>query len=400
MGRSDEVSSEGTHADALGVLLSAPEVGASERDALLAAFDGGWIAPAGPDLAAFEQDLAAATGRTHAVGLASGTSALHLGLTALGLGPGDDVLVPTLTFVATANAVVHAGATPVFVDCDDTWTIDVDLVEQELERRVRDGQRAPAAIVPVDLYGRCADHDRLAAVAARYGVPVLVDAAEALGATYRGRPAGSQGIAAALSFNGNKIVTTSGGGAFVTDVAALAARVRHLATQAREPVLHYEHKDVGFNHRLSNLLAALGRPQVAELASRVARRRAVGAAYRAALAGAPGVTFMPEPDVEESARGTVPTWWLTCLTLEPGVARRGRDELIAALAERGVESRPVWKPMHLQPVYRDHRIIGGERAARLFETGVTLPFVHEVSPHGRPGLIDEVCALLAAHLDA
>lgn len=382
----------------LGVLLSAPEVTATERAALLAAFDGGWIAPAGPDLAAFELDLAAATGRAHAVGLASGTSALHLGLLALGVGAGDEVLVPTLTFVATANAVMHAGATPVFVDCDATWTIDVDLVEAELGRRARAGERAPAAIVPVDLYGRCAEHDRLAAVAARHGVPVLVDTAEALGARYRGRPAGAQGVAAALSFNGNKIVTTSGGGAFVTDDAALAARVRHLATQAREPVLHYEHRDVGFNHRLSNLLAALGRPQVADLAQRVARRRAVSAAYRTALADAPGVTFMPEPDALESAQGTVPTWWLTCLTLEPGVARCDRDGLIAALAAHGVESRPVWKPMHLQPVYREHRMLGGARAARLFETGVTLPYVHEVAPHGRPGLTAEVCALLAAQL--
>ena len=391
---------EPSRLDALGVLLSAPEVGTAERQALLAAFDGGWIAPAGPDLAAFEDDLALATARTYTVGLASGTSALHLGLLALGVGPWDDVLVPTLTFVATANAVMHAGATPVFVDCDDTWTIDVDLVEQELDRRARAGERAPAAIVPVDLYGRCADHDRLAAVASRHDVPILVDAAEALGARYRGRPAGSQGVAAALSFNGNKIITTSGGGALVTDDEALAARVRHLATQARELVLHYEHRDVGFNHRLSNLLAALGRPQVADLAGRVVRRRAVAAAYRTALAGAPGVVFMPEPDVEESAKGTVPTWWLTCLTLEPGVARCDRDGLIAALAARGVESRPVWKPMHLQPVYRDHRVLGGERAARLFETGVTLPYVHEVGPHGRTGLIAEVCAVLAAHLDA
>lgn len=380
------------------VLLSAPEVGPTERAALLEAFDGGWIAPAGPQLAAFEADLARATGRAHAVGLASGTAAIHLGLVALGVGPGDDVIVPTLTFVATANAVVHAGARPLFVDVDATWTLDVGLVAIELERRARAGLRQVAAVVPVDLYGRCADHDALAEVAARHGVPVLVDAAEALGATYRGRPAGADGAAAALSFNGNKIVTTSGGGALVTDDAGLAARVRHLATQAREPVLHYEHRDVGFNHRLSNLLAALGRPQVADLGARVARRQRVAAAYRAALADAPGVAFMPAPFADEAARGTVPSWWLTCITLDPQVARLDRDGLIAALDAAGIESRPVWKPMHLQPVYADAPVLGGDVAARLFTTGVTLPFPHEVPPHGRPGLLDEVCGLLAGLL--
>jgi dTDP-4-amino-4,6-dideoxygalactose transaminase len=382
------------------VILSAPEVGTRERAALLAAFEGGWIAPAGPDLDAFEADLARVTGRQHAVGLSSGTAAIHLGLVALGVGPGDEVLVPTLTFVATANAVVHAGARPVFVDCDETWTIDVELVEEELERRARSGARQIAAIVPVDLYGRCADHDRLAALATRYGVAVLVDAAEALGATYRGRPAGADGVAAALSFNGNKIVTTSGGGALVTDDAALAARVRHLATQAREPVLHYEHEDIGFNHRLSNLLAAMGRPQVADLTARVSRRRTVSHAYRVALLGAPGVSFMPEPDAAETDLGTVPSWWLTCVTLEPDVARLDRDGLIAALGAEGIESRPVWKPMHLQPAYRDAPVRGGTVAARLFDTGVTLPFPHEVAPHGHAGRVSEVATLLARLLDA
>jgi dTDP-4-amino-4,6-dideoxygalactose transaminase len=366
------------------VLLSPPEVGAAERAALLAAFDGGWIAPVGPDLAAFEDELAVATGRRHAVGLSSGTAALHLGLLALGVQPGDDVLVATLTFAATANAVAHAGATPVLVDCDSTWTIDVGLVDAELRRRASAGLRQPAAIVPVDLYGRPAEHDALADVARAHGVPVLVDAAEALGASYRGRPAGAQGDAAVVSFNGNKIVTTSGGGALVTDDATLAARVRHLATQAREPVLHYEHRDVGFNHRLSNLLAALGRPQLADLAGRVERRRSVAARYRAALEHRPGVTVMPDVSVEEAAHGTRSSWWLTSLTLEPGTAVRDRDALIAALDARGVEARPVWKPMHLQPVFADAPRLGGDVSARLFATGVTLPYVHDVAPHGRP----------------
>jgi dTDP-4-amino-4,6-dideoxygalactose transaminase len=383
----------------LRVLLSAPEVGADERAALLAAFDAGWIAPVGPELAAFEAELSQTSDRRFAVGLSSGTAALHLGLRAMGIGAGDDVLVASLTFVATANAVVHAGARPVLVDADATWTMDVELVAAELSRRAREGERLHAAIVPVDLYGRPAAHDELQALGDRYGIPVLVDAAESLGATYRGRPAGALGRAAVLSFNGNKIVTTSGGGAFVTDEEELAHRVRHLATQAREPVLHYEHREVGFNQRLSNLLAALGRPQLAALGERVARRRHVAERYRAALAHLPGVRFMPEVEADEAARGTMASWWLTSLTLDPALARCGRDELIAALAAKGVESRPVWKPMHLQPAHAQAPRLGGDVSAQLFATGVTLPFVHAAPPHGRPTLIDDVCELLVGLLD-
>jgi dTDP-4-amino-4,6-dideoxygalactose transaminase len=384
----------------LRVLLSAPEVGPAEREALAAAFDAGWIAPVGPDLDAFERELAAVTGRRHAVALSSGTAALHLGLRALGVGVGDDVLVATLTFVATANAVVHAGARPVLVDCDDTWTMDVGLVAAELARRAAAGLRQPAAIVPVDLYGRPAAHDELVACAEHHGVPVLVDAAEALGASYRASPVGAQGRAAVLSFNGNKIVTTSGGGALVTDDQALAVRVRYLATQAREPVLHYEHREVGYNYRLSNLLAALGRPQVADLAARVERRRAVAGRYRDALSSLPGVSFMPEVTPEETRRGTRASWWLTSLTLDRESSTVDRDGLIAGLAAAGIEARPVWKPMHLQPVYASAPRLGGERAAARFADGVTLPYVHATAPHGRPGLIDEVCGRIVELLEA
>jgi dTDP-4-amino-4,6-dideoxygalactose transaminase len=201
-----------------------------------------------------------------------------------------------------------------------------------------------------------------------------------------------------LSFNGNKIVTTSGGGALVTDDADLAARVRHLATQAREPVLHYEHREVGFNQRLSNLLAALGRPQLATLSERVARRRAVAQRYRDALDGLPGVDFMPEVDGDEAALGTRASWWLTSLTLDPTLARCDRDGLIAALAAKGVEARPVWKPMHLQPAHAHAPRLGGDLSAGLFTTGVTLPYVHASPPHGRPTLIDYVCELLVGLL--
>jgi dTDP-4-amino-4,6-dideoxygalactose transaminase len=367
--RSDEPRTDRSRrAVAHRILLSPPDVGEAERDALLRAFDSGWIAPVGPELDAFEEELATATQRTHAVALASGTAALHLALLAAEVGPGDEVLVPTLTFAATANAVVYLGARPVFVDVEEaSWTVDPALVADVLDERRAAGRRPPAALVPVDLYGQCADHATLLPLAADHGVPVVVDAAEALGASRDGRPAGAVGHAAILSFNGNKTITTSGGGALVTDDAALAEHVRKLATQAREPVLHYEHREVGFNYRLSNLLAALGRAQLAGLATKVARRRAINATYRQALAELPGVRFMPAP------AGSDPSWWLTCLTLDPTEARIDRDGLIAVLAAAGIEARPVWKPMHLQPVFAGLPVVGGPVAQRLFDHGVCLP---------------------------
>ena len=350
------------------ILLSPPDVGPRERELLVAAFDSGWIAPAGPDLDAFEGELAEVTGRNRAVALASGTAGVHLALHVLGVGEGDEVLVPTLTFAATVNAVTYVGAAPVLLDVDpDDWTLDVDAVQAELERRAAAGIAQPAAIVPVDLYGQCADYDRLVPLAAEYGIPLVADAAESLGASRSGRPAGGDGVMAILSFNGNKVITTSGGGALVTDDARLADRVRKLATQAREPVLHYEHEEVGFNYRLSNLLAAVGRAQLETLADKVARRRGINARYREAFADLPGVRFMqPAPDSQ-------PSWWLTCLTIDAEVAGVSRDGLIAALAADDIEARPVWKPMHLQPVFAGADRRGGEVAAGLFAQGLCLP---------------------------
>lgn len=350
------------------ILLSPPDVGPAEREALLRAFDSGWVAPAGPELDAFEVELAAATDRAHAVALSSGTAALHLALVVAGIGPGDEVLVPTLTFAATANAVVYTGAIPVFVDVDPTtWTVDVALVAELLTDRRAAGRPAPAAILPVDLYGQCADLTTLLPLCAEHGVRVISDAAESLGARHAGRPAGAAGWVAALSFNGNKTITTSGGGALVTDDAEAAAHVRKLATQAREPVLHYEHTEIGFNYRLSNLLAALGRAQLAGLDGKVTRRREINATYRAALEGQPGI------EVLRAGPGNEPSWWLTCCTVDAEVARSHRDDLIRALADADVESRPVWKPMHLQPVFREAPRVGGQHAARLFAEGLCLP---------------------------
>ena len=334
---------------------------------LLDAFDSNWIAPLGPDVDAFEAEFAARVGVGHAGALSSGTAALHLGLLLVGVGPGDEVLVPSFTFVATANAVVYLGATPVFVDCDAaTWTMDPDLVADELDRRAASG-RLPAAVVTVDLYGQSCDYDRLLAACARHSVPLVEDAAEALGGTYRGRPAGSFGRFGVFSFNGNKIITTSGGGMLVTESADEAARARYLATQAREPFPHYEHTTIGYNYRLSNLLAALGRAQLAGLDSKVTRRRAIDGRYREAFGGVPGIGFMPIADYGE------PNYWLTCITIDPGLFGTDREAIRVALESHDIEARPTWKPLHLQPVFASNSMVGGAVCADIFDHGLCLP---------------------------
>jgi dTDP-4-amino-4,6-dideoxygalactose transaminase len=349
------------------VYLSPPEVGEDERRLLLEAFDSNWIAPVGPDLDAFESEVALRSGTGHAVGLSSGTAGLHLALLLVGVGPGDEVLVPSFTFVATASAVTYLGATPVLVDCSaDNWTLDPALVAEELDARARSG-RLPRALVTVDLYGQSADYDALTALCDRYGLPLVEDAAEALGATYRGRPAGSFGRAGVFSFNGNKIITTSGGGMLVSDDADLVERARFLATQARDPFPHYEHSVLGFNYRLSNLLAALGRGQLLGLDDRMARRRAIDVAYRDALADAPGIEFMPIAGYGE------PNWWLTCITVDPDAFGADREQIRLALEAEDIESRPTWKPLHLQPVFEGAPTVGGAACASIFERGLCLP---------------------------
>jgi len=349
------------------IYLSPPEVGPVERQMLLDAFDSNWIAPTGPDLDAFERELAARVGVEHAVGLSSGTAALHLGLMLLGVEPGDEVLVPSFTFVATAAAVVYLGATPVFVDSTaSTWTIDPALVAEELAGRARRG-RLPAALVTVDLYGQCADYDALSSLCDEYEIPLVQDAAEALGATYQGRPAGSFGQAAVFSFNGNKIITTSGGGMLVSASGRLAEQARHLANQARDPFPHYEHSAIGYNYRLSNLLAALGRAQLRGLDGRIERRRATHRAYESALGDLPGLRLMPVADYGE------PNFWLTCVTIDPAQFGADREQVRLALEAVDIESRPTWKPLHLQPVFKGAPTAGGEVCATIFERGLCLP---------------------------
>ncbi len=355
---------------------------------LLAAFDGGWIAPVGPDLDAFEAEVAALAGVGHAAALSSGTAALHLALLLAGVGPDDEVVVPTLTFVATANAAVMAGARPVFVDCDpDTWQIDPDRVVALLDQRAAAGH-LPAAVVTVDLYGQCADADPLARACERYGVALVEDAAEALGARYRGRPAGSLAPAAVFSFNGNKVITTSGGGMLVSDDGGLVAHARKLATQAREPAPHYEHTEVGFNYRLSNLLAALGRAQLRSLPDRIAARRAIRARYVEALGGQPGISFMPDADYGE------PINWLTVLRIDPAQAGTDREQVRLALEAADIEARPAWKPLHLQPLFAGHECSGGAVAEAIFDQGLCLPSGSNLTTGDQDRVIDLVLAQL------
>lgn len=357
--------------------LSPPDTSKDDWSAIQRAFDGGWIAPLGPEVDAFEEELATVTGRDHGVALSSGTAALHLALLINGIGSGDRVLVSTLTFSATVNAIRYVGAEPVLIDSDtETWNMDPSL----LAKALREGQFA--ACIPVDIYGQCANYREIVPLCEEHGIPIIEDAAEALGADYQGRPAGSFGGMAALSFNGNKIITTSGGGALVTDDGDWAERATFLATQARDPAPHYEHSEIGYNYRMSNLLAALGRSQLADLKRRVEVRRAHNGAYRAAFADLAGVDFMPE--AEESFS----TFWLTCVTIDPEVAGTDREQVRLHLESMDIESRPAWKPMHLQPVFAGYKTYGGDVSERLFANGLCLPSGSSMSEEDRQRVID------------
>jgi len=349
------------------IYLSPPDMSPREREALLAAFDSNWIAPLGPEVDAFERELAARTGVAAAAALSSGTAALHLALLLSDVGPGDEVWTSTLTFVSTANAIRYVGATPVFIDSErESWNMDPALLREALQGAAVKGS-LPTAVIAVDLYGQCANYDGIVAACQQHGVRLIEDAAEALGATYRNRPAGSFGTIGVLSFNGNKIITTSGGGALVSNDVALVARARHLASQARKPVAHYEHEEIGYNYRLSNLLASLGRAQLARLDTFVERRREINRRYRAALEEIDGITFLPEAPESRS------TCWLTCVLLDEERLGVGPEQIREHLESHNIEARPVWKPMHLQPVYRGCRVIGGTVAEDLFRRGLCLP---------------------------
>ncbi|GAA4485844.1 DegT/DnrJ/EryC1/StrS family aminotransferase [Microbacterium panaciterrae] len=373
------------------ILMSLPDVTQSEEDAVVAAIRSGWIVPLGPDVDAFEAELAARVGVGHGVALSSGTAALHLGLLTLGVKPGDVVVTSTMTFAATTNAVMYTGAEPFFVDADETsGNMDPALLRQALVQ-LRDERATVSAIVPVDLLGKTVDYTSILAIAEEFGVPVLSDAAESLGATHRGKAAGSFGRVSAVSFNGNKVMTTSGGGMLLTDDGELAQRVRYLATQARQPVAHYEHIDVGYNYRMSNLLAALGRAQLVRLDSMLARRREMRELYKSTFADVAGAeVFGGADDAEDNA-------WLTSILVDRDVAGWDVTDLSAALTADDIESRPLWKPMHRQPVFAKFRGVFNGASERLFARGLTLPSGSALTAEQRARVFDSIGRFLGAH---
>lgn len=377
------------------ILLSSPDVTEAEEQALLGAFRSGWIAPVGPDLDAFEDELAAFNGRTHCVGLASGSAALHLGLLTLGVGPGDVVLTSSMTFAATANSIMYTGAEPVFIDADHTGSINVELLARAADELAAEGRRI-GAIVPVDLLGKIVDHEAIAAIAARHGAPVLSDAAESMGATRNGKAAGAFGAAAVISFNGNKIMTTSGGGAFLTDDADLAERVRYLSTQARQPVVHYEHTDIGYNYRLSNLLAALGRAQLRRLPEMIGRRHQIRQAYRALFETVDGVALFGDPDSTADGQ-TRDNAWLTSIVVDRSATGWRSHELQQHLAEQDIEARPLWKPMHLQPIFSESRSYTDGTSQHFFENGLSLPSGSVLTEHAVNRVINTIETFFGDH---
>lgn len=368
------------------IYLSSPDVTQLEEDALVRAVRSGWIAPLGPEVDAFEAELAGYCGRGHAVVLSSGTAALHLGLLTLGVGPGDLVVTSTLTFAATANAIAYTGAESVFVDSDATGNINPELLDEALRMLARDGRPAKA-VVPVDLLGKVVDHERIDEIARSHDAIVLSDAAESLGATRGGRSSASFGAMAAVSFNGNKIMTTSGGGALLTDDRSTSEHVRYLATQARQPVVHYEHTEIGYNYRMSNLLAALGRAQLSRLDAMIERRRHHRLRYRELFDRVPGVTVFGEPSGTDGGK-TRDNFWLTSVIIDPDEAGFTAEDLRIALADACIEARPIWKPMHMQPAYAHHRALVDGTAERLFRRGLSLP--------SGSGLTDQQTARIAS----
>jgi dTDP-4-amino-4,6-dideoxygalactose transaminase len=355
----------------------------SERQFIQEAFESNYIAPLGPQVDAFEKEFCDYTGLRHAVALSSGTAAMHLALRHLGLGPGDEVFASTLTFIGSVTPVVFEGATPVFIDADrGSWNMDPDLLEAELTRN----NKLPAAVVPTDLYGQCADYDRIYEICRKYDVPVIVDAAEALGAhhvsqTNGRRHAGGGAAAAVYSFNGNKIITTSGGGMLASDDKPLIEHARFLSQQARDPFPHYEHTEIGYNYRMSNIIAAIGRGQLGVLEERVTRKREIYEYYRQTLGELPGIAFMPEAAYGRCNR------WLTVILIKPEEFGADRETVRLALEAENIEARPVWKPMHMQPVFQidgarrsasakkryPARVVGGAVSEDLFDRGLCLP---------------------------
>jgi dTDP-4-amino-4,6-dideoxygalactose transaminase len=371
------------------IYLSAPDIGKLEQAYVNEAFATNWVAPVGPHIDAFEKEFSQAVGTKYAVALSSGTAALHLALRLAGVTAGDEVLCSSLTFVASAAPITYLGAHPIFIDSDEvSWNMDPALAIEVIEKKVRAG-KTPKALVLVHLYGQSADTQPIKECCDKHGIKLIEDAAEALGATYKSGTPGSMGWAGIHSFNGNKIITTSGGGMLVTNDEKLATTARFLSTQARDPAPHYQHATIGYNYRMSNICAGIGRGQLSELSKKVTRRRSHFAAYQEAFKPFPGVTMQPEAAWGKS------THWLTCLTIDPSKSSVSREDVRLALEKEEIESRPIWKPLHLQPVFAQAEYHGRGVSDRVFEQGLCVPSGSGMSDSERNRVIDSMVKLFS-----
>lgn len=370
------------------VYLSPPHLSGKEQAFVQQAFDENWVAPIGPHINAFEEEVCGYTGAGHAVALSSGTAAIHLALLLLGVRRDDEIICSDFTFIGSANPIMHLGATPVFVDSErQSWNMDPALLKTALEDRHKKGKSVKAVVV-VHLYGQSADMDAITEICSQYDVPVVEDAAESLGATYRDRHTGTIAPLGIYSFNGNKIITTSGGGMLVGKNRELIERARFLATQARDPAPHYEHSVVGYNYRMSNIAAGIGRGQILVLDDRIGRKREIFDFYVRKLGETPGFSFMPEPDYGRANR------WLTCVLIDPAKCRGDREAVRTALEKQNIESRPLWKPMHLQPVFQGIPFYTGGVSEALFRDGLCLPSGTAMSEETLEQIVDTIQAVV------
>ncbi len=369
------------------IWLSSPHMGTNELKYIEEAFKTNWIAPLGPHVDNFEKDICTYTGTKQAAALSSGTAAIHLALILLGVQSEDEVICSTFTFSASANPILYQGAIPVFVDSEpDTWNMSPDALELAITSRIKLGKK-PKAIILVHLYGQPAKIREIMEIAVKYDIPVIEDAAESLGATYDGKMTGTFGKLGVYSFNGNKIITTSGGGALVSDNEELIKKARFLATQARDPAPHYQHSQIGFNYRMSNVLAGIGRGQMEVLSDRIKQRRANYDLYKNELSTMDGITFLSE------FRNTFSNRWLTCILVDPKKANITAEEIRIGLEKENIESRPLWKPMHLQPIFENFPYYGDNLSTKLFEQGLCLPSGSNLTPTDLERVIKNIKSL-------
>ena len=370
------------------IYLSPPHMGGEELKFVHEAFESNWIAPLGPQVSAFEREVASYVGTKGALAVNSGTAAIHLGLRLLGVGSGDKVFCSTLTFIGSVNPILYLNAEPVFIDSEpESWNMSPNALKRAFED-VAQNYDLPKAVIVVNIYGQSTDMDPILDICDEYGVPVLEDAAESLGAFYKGEPSGTFGKYGIFSFNGNKIITTSGGGMLVSNDTEGLEKARFWATQARDPASYYQHSEMGYNYRMSNILAAIGRGQLRVLDDRIKRRREIFDTYKSELGSIPGVGFMPEAEFGKSNR------WLTVMTLDPEIIKKTPFELVDYLEKQNIETRPVWKPMHLQPLFEGKRYYPYEENCSisdvLFKTGICLPSGTAMSQGDLERVIDAI----------